>query len=440
MTAKTPSPYSVFLWLAVLSLAVTVPAAPQEDLDAAFERFWKAKKPLRFRSAIEHITELDPAFDNVHGRLRTGRPYSGDVDTGVLHRTRKYPFHYTVVVPEDYDPARRYPVSFALHGGVARPQWNADGKWWRSYEEALTADRISVFPASWNAAMWWEGNQVENLEGILGELKRSYNIDENRVTMVGISDGGTGAYFFAFRAPTPWASFLPLIGHAAVLTNRGLRVDGQIYVPNLANRPLFVVNAGQDRLYPSARVRPFIELFRRGGAQVEFVDKPEATHGMAWWPEEKVRAKAFIREHPRDPLPERIVWETERTDRYHRFAWLEITQLGEVDGESDLDDVNSLKKLVPNRVFPRDEPSGRVDLERRGNHVDVKTRGVKRFRLLLSPDEFDLASPVSVVVNGRPAFRGMVEPDVETLLRWAAKDQDRTMLFAAELDVEVPGG
>jgi hypothetical protein len=26
----------------------------------------------------------------------------------------------------------------------------------------------------------------------------------------GISDGGTGTYFMAFRNPTPWASFLPL--------------------------------------------------------------------------------------------------------------------------------------------------------------------------------------------------------------------------------------
>ena len=31
----------------------------------------------------------------------------------------------------------------------------------------------------------------------------------------------------------------------------------------------------------------------------------------------------------------------------------------------------------------------------------------------------------------------MVEPSPATLLRWAARDRDRTMLFGAELDIEV---
>ena len=35
-------------------------------------------------------------------------------------------------------------------------------------------------------------------------------------------------------------------------------------------------------------------------------------------------------------------------------------------------------------------------------------------------------------------FEGLVEPDIATLLRWAAIDQDRTMLFGAALEIEVP--
>jgi hypothetical protein len=40
-----------------------------------------------------------------------------------------------------------------------------------------------------------------------------------------------------------------------------------------------------------------------------------------------------------------------------------------------------------------------------------------------------------VVVNGRTVFTGMVQRDIRTLLEWAARDNDRTMLFAAELAV-----
>jgi hypothetical protein len=89
-------------------------------------------------------------------------------------------------------------------------------------------------------------------------------------------------------------------------------------------------------------------------------------------------------------------------------------------------------------MFPRQRESGRIDLIRTGNRVDAKSRGVAAFTLLLSPDQFDLNRAVTVVVNGRTLFDGIVQRDIRTLLKWAARDNDRTMLFAAELQVAVP--
>ena len=78
-----------------------------------------------------------------------------------------------------------------------------------------------------------------------------------------------------------------------------------------------------------------------------------------------------------------------------------------------------------------------VDLSRTGNSVAAKSRGVAAFTLLLSPDQFDLARPVTVVVNGTTVFDGVVQKDIRTLLTWAARDNDRTMLFAAELHIDL---
>ncbi len=43
--------------------------------------------------------------------------------------------------------------------------------------------------------------------------------------------------------------------------------------------------------------------------------------------------------------------------------------------------------------------------------------------------------PVKVVVNGRVAFEGMVAKDPPVLLKWAARDNDRDVLYAAELPI-----
>ena len=79
-----------------------------------------------------------------------------------------------------------------------------------------------------------------------------------------------------------------------------------------------------------------------------------------------------------------------------------------------------------------------ADVERRGNTFEARTRRVQAFTLLLSPDVVDFGKPVRVTVNGRVVHDAIVTKDVATLLRWAARDLDRTMLYAAELHVAVP--
>ena len=88
-------------------------------------------------------------------------------------------------------------------------------------------------------------------------------------------------------------------------------------------------------------------------------------------------------------------------------------------------------------VFPRRRSSGRVDLTRQENTVTASTQGARRFTLLLSPEQFDFAQPIRVVTNGVVSHDGVVTPDSATLLRWAAIDQDRSLLFSAELQIEV---
>ena len=82
-------------------------------------------------------------------------------------------------------------------------------------------------------------------------------------------------------------------------------------------------------------------------------------------------------------------------------------------------------------------PSGHVELVRNGNTVQATTTGVARFTLLLSPDQFDFSVPIRVVANGDTVFDGRLEPDVQTLMKWAARDNDRTMLYGAELEIEL---
>jgi predicted esterase len=380
------------------------------------------------RASVAQSTE---EFAAAYARLREGPAHLVDVPRGRLERTRANrdgrEHRYVLIVPDDYDPSRRYPVAFYLHGGVSRPDPGPGGRWWRNFDVIDGHDRIAVVPLSWNESMWWQASQMESLRGILSEVKRAYNVDENRVVVFGTSDGGTGAYFLAFRDTTPWAAFLPFIGDPRVLLNPANGADGDMHLANVTNKPLFIVNGEQDPLYPVRQIIPFLGALENVGADFEFTPKPGG-HDTRWWPEDETNIERFVEAHPRSPHPERVFWATERTDRYNRAHWLVIDELGLLAGDEQR------RYLASVTAGGR---GGIVDARREGNTVTLLAYGVRRLSLLISPDAFDIEQPIRVIANSETVFEGMVQADVETLEHWASVDEDRTMLYAAEVPIEL---
>jgi hypothetical protein len=181
------------------------------------------------------------------------------------------------------------------------------------------------------------------------------------------------------------------------------------------------------------------------GVEIAYYPQPEAGHNTSWWPTVRDTFEQFVADHPREPNPDKLTWETAGL-QHNRAHWLVIDKIGSKREDTEqLPDLNWIKdpdarpgseaRLV--RLFERHHPSARVDLVRRGNTIEANTRNVDSFTLLLSPDKFDFDQPVKVIANGRPVFEGRVERNLKTLVNWAARDNDRTMLYGAELPIKL---
>jgi hypothetical protein len=179
--------------------------APPELSEAAVTQFWRADSAVARAALADEILASQTSIDELVALFQAGPVYDADVPIGEQMRRRidadgtEYP--YMLYVPEDYDPNQSYPLEFVLHGGVGRPRADAEENFWqRSYERVAQPGRIIVIPFAWSEAYWWQDSQSENIPAILNELKATYNVDENRVTMTGISDGGTGRIFLCLQA------------------------------------------------------------------------------------------------------------------------------------------------------------------------------------------------------------------------------------------------
>jgi dienelactone hydrolase len=425
----------------IVALSSSLMAQAPAPVDALFEKFFAAESPAGALAVAEQIMASGVDFDAAYARLKKGRTYLDEKrgEYSLRWRSKSGPFFNNVVdVPTDYDPSKPWQLRVQLHGGVGRPSPNAvaPGRPTGGDKPLGLSNRIPgekqiyLHPSAWAAAQWWDEEQSDNILRAVDALKRKYNIDESRIYLTGISDGGTGVYYMALKEPNLWSSYLPLNGSIAVIRHPDNDADGEMYGNNLASAPLYIVNGENDNLYPVYQVEPHIKWFQALGVPYVFRPQAGAGHNTAWWPTEREPFEKFVREHPRAAHPSKLSWETERVDKFNRNRWLVIDELRQ-DASRD----TSLKDMG---FFQHTKRSGRVDIVRAGNAFDAKTRDVAAFTVLLSPDAIDFSKPVIVSVNGKQAFSGVVRRDPATLLRWSARDNDRTALYGAELKIAVP--
>ena len=143
-------------------------------------------------------------------------------------------------------------------------------------------------------------------------------------------------------ASTPWSAMLPFNGQPAVLANVASPKGASLFAGNAASTPFYIVHGALDRLYPLASVMPWWTLFEAAGLRPVKHVKDRSGHDIRWWPEEAPLMDAFIQEHPRDPLPDRVDWETGQTDQFNRSHWVVIDEIGAAASESVLESVNQV--------------------------------------------------------------------------------------------------
>ncbi|MHC4938964.1 MAG: carboxylesterase family protein [Planctomycetota bacterium] len=184
----------------------------------------KGNWPDQLRRAREFLADPSelpslPAFSELYLRraLRSARQKKGEqADRPVALRADKLETgaRYTLRVPESYDPLKPTPLVIGLHGGG---RGGADGKlvvgdgWQAMSFYRHHAERrgwICACPTALQAG--WGGSKNDALiDAMLDELCALFNIDENRIYLVGHSMGGGGTWVQGTRTPERWAAIAP---------------------------------------------------------------------------------------------------------------------------------------------------------------------------------------------------------------------------------------
>jgi hypothetical protein len=120
---------------------------------------------------------------------------------------------YRLYLPWNYNPATNYPLVLFLNGSgsagtnnTAQVSQHIAGLVARTYSDYPA---ILVAPQS-TSTIWWELPDAGLTFGLLAEVRRNYAVDDRRIYLTGLSNGGTGAGLYAYDYPTLFAAVSPM--------------------------------------------------------------------------------------------------------------------------------------------------------------------------------------------------------------------------------------
>ncbi|MBQ9371329.1 MAG: alpha/beta hydrolase fold domain-containing protein [Thermoguttaceae bacterium] len=347
-------------------------------------------------------------------------------------------FSYTVQLPPEYDPNRKYPTIVALHGERNSPtqmiNWwcgpwvdktNAQGKQVRErYGQATRFGYIVIAP-KWTEPAQSYDFSATSCAAVLYTLRdaaRTFSIDTDRVFLSGFMAGGNLAWDVALAHPDLWSGVIPICGEASRFTSLLCR-NGEFV-------PLYGIGGELDggKLAASRQTldwgmdlsKPFdmtYVQFKGRGAE-SFAE--ETTRVFEWM---STRSRTF---YSRD---ERVVYSIRPWDN---FFW-----------SVELFDFSPRTMIDPVFVTGLDasyHPAQTEFFRVLSNSLRIRSHA-ERAVIFLSPELIDFDRKMEVVFNGKKLTpqNGRVPASSRVILEDARTRCDRQHPFWASLNSNLPG-
>jgi len=111
---------------------------------------------------------------------------------------------------------------------------------------------------------------------VLDMIRKEFNVDENRIYLMGHSMGGAGTYYLGSKYAKQWAALAPIAPAAMGMTNDRVKVLQGI---KDAGVPMLVSMGDADEAVPVANVRMWVDSMKELQLNYEYKEYPGVTHG-----------------------------------------------------------------------------------------------------------------------------------------------------------------
>lgn len=329
-------------------------------------------------------------------------------------------------------PANGWPMFLCLHGGGGNADasgphaWDVNTGEWQA--QRRLAARLYPSPGLYfvprmpddRQGRWWFQTCQRAFDAVIRTALRRFDVDPDRVYLLGISEGGYGAIRFAGNRPDRFAACNGMAAAEPLATsppenmrNVALRID-------IGERDTMFDRVGLARTM--AERLAALRTADPGGYQHELVVQPGRGHGIDYAP-----GPRWLVDKVRTPRPQCVVWTVLPFDTQVALQsyWLALPERPPV---LPLYLRATLRDQRLELVAEVDDP------EHAGRRVPARNG---RVLVRLDDGMVDLDLELQVVVNG--GKRAAVQPHrrLATMVRTLAERGDPQLCFPAEVSVDL---
>ncbi len=406
-------------------------ALKKEDVAAVRQQLWKTYKRMGVRLGWDHhLLPVPPSPEEAAAKgekfqLKASSLKSGGFNMPYLFMTK------------GKKPAAGWPMFICLHGGGAHPSpdlsgphgWSVNTREWQA-QMKLTARVYKPAGLYFIPRMahdrwgrWWHKHNIDIFTRVIRDAILFNDVDPNRIYIMGISQGGYGSCHLAPLLADKLAAAGPMAGGMMTVTE------------NLRNLP-FRSDIGEKdtafgRITLAKKLHASLDALKakdpKGYENVLAIQKGRG-HGIDY-----SLSPSWLAPHTRNPIPDRVVWRCFQKDGIYRkhFYWLSLTNTPK-SGEFYI--VASYDKKTNSVQVKAEE----VDMKKDVSFADASRKPLTAAQVIvhLNDDMLDLDKEVTITLNGKVAFKGMVKRSKAAMMENIAQRGDVNYAFPVNITLK----
>lgn len=398
-------------------------------------RSLKAYEKMVWDSWCDAIREQQTAED----RLIAPRPLSqGEHSVWRLPETLEpaasMPYYYGV--KGETDSAR--PLFIYLHGsGPKAGEWSTGLRLGQMFDDAPSAYFIPQIPNEGNYYRWWQVAKQYVWERLLRQAMISDDIDANRLYLFGISEGGYGSQ----RLASFYADYLAAAGPMA-----GGEPLKNAPVENCANIGFSFLTGAIDQGFYRNILTYYTQVAFDSAQHVRPLSadgQPLFRHRINLLPgmQHKIDYRLttpWLKTFTRNPYPKTVLWEDFEMDGRHRTGFYNLQVLTRPSAGRTYYDMNITGNTITLSISDVSYTTTQTDkqwgIEMKFSRSWSEATG-GRLRVYLNDRLVDMSREVTVIVNGRQAFKGRIKPDLRDMVNSCAEFFDPCRIYPASVDI-----